>query len=372
MTRATNPFAARFRTWLWLVAGLAGVLAFWLWSVHDIDRVLPWAWRGGWMLPAPSLTWVFLAAGALIALLSGIAILLHTTPPGARLLPPAVSIAIVGAFALDVRVAQAIFSPRSISALAFSLDLLAVAALIASLFLAKRSVWWALLYAVHPVVLLAAPNSWVLSVGVLGAIVPVEADRHQSRTSKIENRTSQLVLAVAAILVVLAAAFWIDHAVAPAQRSPGLIPVLVSALSWGRAPVVVVHAATAMAGVLAFVGLLLAVALQRWKLPAALTHAALLYALCSPTSSLPAAGLPLALAMVCWNRAAWVYAAAGVAFAAIGVFQEPRLPPGLPDWLSLFIWIPLLVTEADELLGHRLRPRIVVSTTGPLSVSSPP
>jgi hypothetical protein len=101
-------------------------------------------------------------------------------------------------------------------------------------------------------------------------------------------------------------------------------------------------------------------------------HGVLLYVLCSPSSSLWAAGLPVALAVLCWNRAAWVFGAAAVAFAAVGAFREPQLPAGLPDWLSLFVWIPLLVTEIDALFGDRFRPRILVSTTGPLSVSSPP
>jgi len=172
----------RLGAWVSLFFLLMGALAVFGWcgSAADPRAAALWTWtKSGWLAPAPGLGLLWISSLLVFALLSTIASFLFNPVPGAKTLKPWASAAVILALAIGIR----IFIAREWTALpleegvlkgllpaaaawwwlAVGGDIAVVLLLLLALAGARRSLWWAALYALHPLTLLeiAGNGHWI-------------------------------------------------------------------------------------------------------------------------------------------------------------------------------------------------------------------
>jgi hypothetical protein len=345
-----------FRRWAWLVVLLLPALRWFAWagSSYDPRFAIPWTWtKSGWIVPAPGLGCVWIFAAILIWLLSEIAWLLFNPIAGATRLKPWASVGIIFGLAVFTRVLigcwwtplplvpglltlKALPSASALRWLAILADLGTVGLLMLTLAGSGRSVWWAALYALHPLVLLemAGNGHWISFV-----VLPVIFLLGISHRMGAPIRTAiAITMAVAAVVAVWVAG---QHAgfnslAYESLRTSGidgkvLLPVVC----------VILQASV------------LFIAHRRgWTLARTVAHLLLVCLICSPVV-MPWAVVPLvAIAPLAWTRAGWVLAALILgAYMAVPIVQAGGRF-SVKDWYLMVTWIPVIVLELHELAGE--------------------
>jgi hypothetical protein len=347
----------RWRVWIGLVLALCLGLALLVWAGagEGPRRALPWDWTSsGWLIPAPGFTGLWLAAALAFWLLSTLAWLLFTTPPGAIKLKPWVSAGLIllisaAAHILIVRTwspldpAFAGFRPAPRGWL-IAANLAAVAALLVILYRRQRSLWWAALYAWHPLVLIevAANGSRLAPFPLVLLILAAAAARHRW-------------LIVPLVLGLLSLGSW-----GLAETVPPHTPF--NGFAWELARNFLCHGnepCTTRAIVTLLALLELAIVLlglrRRWTLPVTLGHMCVIYLLCTPAMIPAQVLLPLILLPLAWNRAVWIVSLTSLAAYAAILMQRNGYGLAVPDWLLMLAWTPVAVVEAYTLLAETLQ-----------------
>ena len=361
--RASSPLAVtagarqRWRAWIAVVLGLLVVLALLAWWGTG-GRPLPaLAWtsnKAGWIYPVPSFLLLWLAAALAFWLLSAIAWLLFTTPPNAPKLKPLASAILIFVVAAVLRIIIArTWGPVDVAFAGFpygpaplfwliSADLTAVAALLLVLFLRQKSLWWAVLYAWHPLVLIeiAANGSQLATFPFMLLLLVTTAARWRW-------------MIVPLALGLFTAGAW-------GLSAAGVTPF--NSLLWEFARNFLFRgneAATRPAILLLLVVGELAVLMlslrRRWDLPTTLGHMIIIYLLCTPAMIPAQMLLPLVLLPLAWNRAAWVLSLTSLAAYAAVLVKRNGDPFALPDWLLMLAWMPVWIVEIHALTDEMWR-----------------
>ncbi|GEM_PF-3421371 len=353
----------RWHAWVTLVLGLVAALAFLAWSAHGTGPLaaLPWGWTiNGWLTPIPSFAAMWLAVAILFTLLSVLAYFLFTTPSTAVRLKPWVSIAMILLVAAAARctiaatwsplttptdVADAakyglllppVTSSNSARMELAAIDLIIVALLISELLRQQRSVWWAALYAWHPLPLVEiAGNGWPTVIILLGFLALL----------LLALRFRWLFLLTDTLIILAGALILIASLSHPFN---GLGHELISQLLLhGNTEHIFFPLLLADGIVLLILGL--TAAKLRWHPAKTLGHVIVIHLLFCPAVYPAYALWPLALLPLAWNRAAWLLSLTIFAAYAAPILLRLHHSSSLPDWLLLLTWIPIAILELQSL-----------------------
>lgn len=356
-TAANASTQRRWRAWIGLVLGLCLCLALLVWagSGAGARRALPWDWTtSGWLSPAPGITWLWLAAALTFWLLSTLAWLLFTTPPGAVKLKPWASAGLILLISAAAHLAIArTWTPLDQAFAGFppaprpfliAANLAAVAALLLVLYRQQKSLWWAALYAWHPLVLIeVAAHARLLAPLPLVLLLLVAA----------AARLRWLIIPL--ILGLLTLGLWgLAETVPPHTPFNGFGWELVrNFLCRGNE----FHTTRAIIALLALLELALVLLSlrRRWPLPVTLGHMLIIYLLCTPAMIPAQVLLPLILLPLAWNRAVWIVSLTSLSAYAAILMQRSGHGFVLPDWLLMLAWTPVAVVEAHALLSEAFR-----------------
>jgi hypothetical protein len=344
--------APRRGRWKLLVM-LVLMLLFFVWagSAANPRDAMPWGWTGtGWLTLSRGLAFLWVASAAVFAVLSRLAYRLFTDLPAPRRSGMLATIFIVMACAAANAVIvlwwhpMSLADPRAVETLSWRIGTAAVSmatliVLLLALSRENRSGWWAVLFALHPVVLLetagngAAITLLALPVLLLAWSVP----RWQCRVRSMAMIVSAIVaVAIAALLAVRPPFNSISTSLL------AFIPDRQEMLWVGGVQVILQS-------------LVLFVAWRRkWPFVRTLTHV-LVMLLIGLTGVYPAmVVVVLPLLALGWNRAGWVLSLTVLlAYAAIPA-ERMTHHWRVPEILVALEWVPVVVVEMQELFvwGH--------------------
>jgi len=327
---------------LLLIPALA--LLVWAGASPDPNRVAPWTFTTtGWIVPAPSLTSLWIATALLFTLLSKIAYFLFYPVAHTTRFKPWLGILCILLLTLAPRLAIFFLWPAHLSWYFIRTDLIILAIFLLFAFPStRRSPWWAILYLLHPLPLLIAaspppfpfpllfpfplPAHW-LFYALIPFLFIVAISHRFPRWLNLAIAILFAVVSVSTIIVIL------PH--------PAFNSLSAEILDLLNAPMALLPI---IAGLLQTVIFLLA-RRRDWSLAKTLAHLLLISLICSPLAPAWAVLPLLALAPIAWTRAGWVLSLTiFAAFAAI-------ITPKFPAWLLMLEWMPVIVLEVQELLS---------------------
>ena len=360
--------------------GAVILLAYFLWAGSSYDPrcaalwtytkalrpgpgVSDWAlrWSGGWMVPAPGLGHLFVAAAMVFAALSVLAFRALTRasaePPVTRskyatLWQVVIAVAMF-AVALDMQLivlrnwtplpldpsaaTARYFHPAVVGrGSAIAATLVAVGLLLAALAVQGRSLWLAAVFAFHPVVIMeSASNGWRFA-WVLPLLVLVALGWRLHRWLR-----ELLIMGAAA-----GCTWWVAHLVLGGKAFNGLLAECLNLASVeGRQ-----QAAVLVAIEVALQAAVVFLAFRKgWSLARTLGHIWVAWALVSP-QVMPADLLPmLALLPLAWNRAGWVLSGTILWTYAVIPLGVAAAHWHVPTWLIFLTIGPAVVVELEEL-----------------------
>jgi len=336
------------RNWTAPVLMLIPALALLVWAGRSPQHIAPWGFtETGWIIPVPSLVSLWIAAAVLFGLLSRIAYLLfHPVEHAAQKnaggwvrrwagrLKPWFTVLFILILALTPRVAIYFFWPAPLLPwfLIFSDIVILAIILLLALPRPRRSFWWATLYVLHPLPLIAAPTAPLWLFYALAPFIFVVAI--SQRFPRRLNYNIAIVFFIASVLTI------VGLLQRPAFNS--LSAEILELLNAPRALLLIL--------VIVFQATILQLARRRgWPLGKTLAHLMLAFLICSPI--VPAwAVLPLlALAPIAWTRAGWVLSLTILAALAAAI------TPKFPTWLLMLEWMPVIVLEVQELFAKNAR-----------------
>jgi len=365
------PGRKRFRIWMLRVLLLLPALALFAWSGSNNDPRSAIAYtftKTGWLAPNPGLTCFWISAALLFWLLCEIAWLLFDPLANSKKLKPWASAGIILTLALLTRLAiartwtalpldpvllaaKSPASPGGWRYLAVSGDLVLIALLLLTLAGSRRSLWWAALYALHPLVLFeVAGNSSLLPLYLVPLILLLALKHRLPLPSPKQIPGCAATAGLAVLLAALAAGgtYFQVARLAPFNSLPAFI-----ASSLDLPPTVLLPALTFFLELF-----IVAIALRnRWPLARALSHFVLAMILTAPHVDPALAIILLALLPLAWDRAAWVLSLTILlAYAAVPALKATQ-HFAVPDSILMLEWIPVVIVELQELLATATGPR---------------